>query len=450
MRTILTILTMLILSPIFAQKIGAVGGIQGKSQEPTYYLSDTIIEGGVWTWFSDPRAIYIQETGEVVVGALQRLTSSTGQRRLASYSSSKAVTLGPAGWNEGDNIDDHNLAVSVRLHSDTFFTAYSDHVSPTGLVYTRLSADTTIQSWQSASTAGTLATYAQLHVIGDTLVHIWRDVVTFDGRGVAQWVMRKSGDGGRNWTAKKLFFWDDAEPAYLISRTTDIDRVDFFVSDTHPGNPISDTNCDLFHFYMERDSFFSVDGAFITKDTVTTETLDTITAAHVFDADTTARNGWVWDVRASSVGGSNYPVLVYSTILNATDHDYRFAKWNGTAWESSFVCSSEGTIADVAGSYPTTEIAYSGGITILQDNVLFCSRKVGGNHELWKYRSGDNGQTWQGVRIIEGNGTDNKQCRPFVPVNLKPDSPVNCVWFSGYYDYFDLPYWNTTVRAGKF
>lgn len=424
-----------------AQKVGVARAV---SSIPTSYGIDTIT-GGVWTWFSDPRALYVPETDEVVIGTIQRVTASAGRRRVASLKNN-TVTLGPTGWSEGSDEDDHNLAVIVRLPTDTFFTAYSDHVGSPGLIYYRISTDTTISTFSAASTTGSNATYSQLHVIGDTLFHIWRDAAG----GVAYWVMRKSGDGGRNWTNKELFFIDTAEPAYLISRTTSNSRIDFFVSDTHPGNPISDTDCDLFHFYMERDSFFAADGTYITSDTVTTNALDLIDAAHVFDADTTNRNGWVWDVRASSEFGASYPVLVYATIRSATNHDYRIAKWTGSAWSQQVICTSEGTIADIIGGYPTTEIAYSGGATILQDNIVFVSRKVSGNHELWKYMLSPSGGEWVGHRIVEGDGTNNKQGRPFVPVGWTPDCDINLVWWSGYYNYFDLPYWNTQIRYGKF
>ena len=232
----------------------------------TQYFQITLIEGGVWSWFSDPRAIYIPSTGEVVVGCLQRVTSTTGQRRLASYKNG-VVTLGPSGWNEGDDIDDHNLSVAIKMANDTFITAYSDHVSPTGAIYYRIGNGTTIENFQSVQTVGPRAsTYANLHEIGDTIIHIWRDANLAPGdSGVGYWIMRKSGDYGATWGNRIMFYWEPDEgspsPPYLISRKTSQDRIDFLCTNAHPDPEFADNS--VYHFYMERDSFFAVDGTFI-------------------------------------------------------------------------------------------------------------------------------------------------------------------------------------------
>ena len=102
-------------------------------------------------------------------------------------------------------------------------------------------------------------------------------------------------------------------------------------------------------------------------------------------------SAWVWDV---ALGSSGHPVIVYATFPKPTNHQYWYARWNGSRWVSHFLTDAGPTI-----SPGTIEQQYSGGIALDHDNptMLYLSRKVDGHFRIERWTTSDHGNSWQRV-----------------------------------------------------
>ena len=110
---------------------------------------------------------------------------------------------------------------------------------------------------------------------------------------------------------------------------------------------------------------------------------------------------------------------------------YWYAKWNGEEWIKSYIVQAGYTVASVK-----TQPAYDAGIALNYDNVneLSLSREIplgSGNFEIEKWITLDNGLTWELDEEITNSYEflDDKQFRPYVPLNSHPELDV--LWVGG-------------------
>jgi len=140
---------------------------------------------------------------------------------------------------------------------------------------------------------------------------------------------------------------------------------------------------------------------------------------------------------------SGSPVIVYAVFQAPDDHRYRYARWNGAAWEDHEITA--------AGPwFPTAQEAslqfttfYSGGIALDHEDpsVVYLSRKSGGVFEIEKWSTGDGGLTWTSEPVTAGSAQNN--VRPCVPRGHLPGGP-EVLWMNG--DYVTWTEYRTSLR----
>ena len=121
-----------------------------------------------------------------------------------------------------------------------------------------------------------------------------------------------------------------------------------------------------------------------------------------------------------------------------TGHTYYYARWNGTAWESTAITTGDGVPMSeykaVEGNIFKAKSYQAGGLCFGANdlNTVYLSKKAAeGTFEIYRYETTDNGATWAEKEVIT-SGT------PAGELNIRPiaikDAPADVFWMQGMYD----------------
>jgi hypothetical protein len=152
---------------------------------------------------------------------------------------------------------------------------------------------------------------------------------------------------------------------------------------------------------------------------------------------------WVWDMHLDA---QDRPAIVYTSHVHSGDIRYRYARWNGTAWDDREIAFAGRRL------YQSQEY-YAGGICLDPDdlNTVYLSASVhpvtghpnaSGHFEIWKGTL--TAGKWSYENLTPGTTSDN--LRPIVPG--KHPTPTNhhkafVLWYRGQYrTYTD---WSTEI-----
>ena len=354
----------------------------------------TVLADGSWTWFSVRRGIMVG--GDFYAGGV----SSDGSI-VVGKAGSAAVTLKAT-----LQVDDHNNPSLLRRSSDGRIIAHYCAHNAVSTYFQRISTNPDdLSSWGDETNLDSSFgledySYANLIEIEDGIFAFYRA-----DNGVYSYSLHYSvsTDNGATWSAGTRIL-TGGRP-YWRAIKTGANRIDFCCNDGHP-NEIG-TNS-TYHFYYDAGTWRVSNG-----DPVGVS-LPFTPSSHL----TRIYNGatipsWVWDIAWDSVAGA--PVVVFATFPNAaTDHRYNYARWTGSAWSVSQVCTAGARLY-------AAETYYSGGICIDPDNVdvVYASREIGGTWNIWKGVTPDDGATWFLGQVI--NQTGEKAIRP----NKESGSPLS-------------------------
>ena len=149
---------------------------------------------------------------------------------------------------------------------------------------------------------------------------------------------------------------------------------------------------------------------------------------------------WAYDIALDASGN---PVVLYDPFTAAEDgtttgHTYYYARWNGTAWESTAITTGDGVPMSeykaVEGNIFKAKSYQAGGICFGANdlNTVYLSKKAAeGTFEIYRYETTDNGATWAEKEVIT-SGT------PAGELNIRPiaikDAPADVFWMQGMYD----------------
>jgi hypothetical protein len=238
----------------------------------------------------------------------------------------------------------------------------------------------------------------------NTPIYVWYRIQS-GGTNILRY--SKSIDHGANWTHSGNVWADGA--GYWKIATDGQWRIDFFCTE---GNP-SEATSRIFHFYADDVSYHASDGTVIgdVHDSGSGCTL-------VYDS----ADGPGWPTDAWSDGAN--PVMVYSVDNgSATDSDFRYARWDGSAWDKSEVIASVG--AGIVDPAPVAAID-----SARPTERVHLVRLISGQWELWRYTSTDTGATWTGAAVTSGSVVDN-----LYPVNVSGHTvgKVAVLWLYGDY-----------------
>lgn len=443
----------------------ALAALPAAAQQPI-----ELAPSGAWNWYGNPRGIY--HNGQLITGHV----ASNGNVQTVSYDLATgaidlATILTPAQIKPGDpEIDDHNPP-SFFETSDGRLTAFAAGHNESDIWY-RVAQTPGQADWGDLRTIdnsdipGTKGhTYPQAFALpGST------DQVFLSWRG-ANWNPSYSigtystASQSWSWTPAANYIADPANSSSVRPYTLihgNGDKIGLLFTDNHP----RDASNNLYYAQIARDgdgdlAFFQADGTPIRK--VATGPLQLSEAQKVFDRtaapQTDGDNSWGWDIAFDDAG---LPVVTYATFvpdaarpdLQARDtHQYHYARFDGQAWQDhTLVADAGGTIANLQVGN-RSEYHYSGGVALDPSNpdLVYLSRKVGGQFELERWLTDDGGATWDVTALTATPGVED--VRPFVPIGLPRDLEA-VVWMSGQYEYWEpVSYnggtvsWDTRVLA---
>jgi hypothetical protein len=386
-----------------------VSGVQEQS-------INQISTNGSWALFSDPKAFYfnyktyfssIRADGSVFIGAFDHINN---------YTNSEFVLHSVL------EVDDHDFPAILMRNSDKKLLAfYSKHIGAE--MYLRISTDAEdISAFDTetdlASQIGkTEYTYSQpIQLIGETNepIYLFSRDHTSPGGSQNRWFFSKSTNGGTTWSsAVDLFTTPTNRSGYLKAVQNGTERIDFFVSDGHPQ---FDSNVSLYHFYYRGGNYYKSDGVQISATLPLTQSDIT----QVYSGST--YSGWNWDI---SIGSDGNPVVAFVVFVSSADHRYYYGHWTGSTW-------STGQIVAGGGGITGGEPYYSGGICLdhINSSIVYLSKPVSGQWELFRYYTEDKGLTWGSVKLTSNSTSVNHapNC-----VRGRKNNDIAVLWLQGTY-----------------
>lgn len=384
---------------------GALAVVAGRGYVP---LAPTeMVADGVWTWFTDPRAVY--RNGATYIGWV----NSSGDIGISKYDHA-AKTVSSFTLSAALELDDHNNPAIYFRPDGRIMAFYCKHPDATVTRYRVSTNAEDISAWGSETQiAATVPTYSNPFYLSDSgrLYLGYRSGVDM----TRPQVRRSTADNGATWDAETLWINNTGARPYYKACSNGAGRIDFLVTTGHP----RDVASSIYHAYMQLDGttekFYSSNGTYLGT------SFNPTAATQVYDGSSI--DGWVWDIQ---YGPDGHPWVLFAKFQTTTDHRYMFARWTGSAWTTPVqICA--------AGSYLyLAEAWYSGGLCFDSADAtrVFVSVQVSGQWEIQEYATSDNGATWAKLRDIT-TGSAVKNCRPYSPRNR--DDSLRVLWWRGSY-----------------
>lgn len=384
---------------------------------PKVTTAFTTSQDGGWTQASDPHAVH---AGGVTVFGYVDL--SNGDIEVRSIDDVTRAVSSPLTLHAALDQDTHAAPSFVFRPDGRIVAAYGGH--DLANIYVRVSTNPyDVSAWGTeqsldATIGGVSYTYPTLLYRGSDLYLFYRDVAA----GVAYLTFTKSTDDGATWSAQTRLYTTTLADTGLTYWKIDSDgsRIDFAVTNKRTNSP----NTKVFHFYFDGTDYRTSDGTVITG--LPFEPGD---LTEVYDGGDGL--GWAMDI----VAGSN-PAFAYVVLDSPTDNSYRYARWDGAAWDLTTVAAAGGTLeADGEGN------AF-GGVSALDHNgstVMYGQVKVASHWEIKRFASSDLGASWTTSSVTTGSSDDN-----LYPTVIR-DHPARLVllWLYGAYA-GSPPYENAT------
>jgi hypothetical protein len=371
---------------------------------------------GGWSWYTNPRVLWhddklflssVESDGRLFAIERDDATGAANGRVLGSLTS-----------------DEHTGASILRRASDGKLLYASTGHDTSYLYLSVSSAADSVAGFAAAtnldgSLGGSIYSYPTLIQLvdeaNDPIYLFWREG---NNSSTYAFYYSVSTSDGATWAAGTRFVENGSGPSswqrpYFIYAKNGGARIDFACTDGHPSTVATNS---IYHFYYEGGNFYKSDGTLIGG----TGDLPLTPADMTKVYDGTTVRGWTWDI---AIDSSGYPVIVYATFPTAaSDHRYRYARWTGSAWTDNEICTAGGPLY-------AAEPYYSGGVTVdkVDPSIVWASRNTGGQWEIYRYATGDNGATWTNTAIT--SGSSQVQARPYCP----PGKSMRPVWWTGTY-----------------
>ncbi|EGV15962.1 BNR-4 repeat-containing protein [Thiocapsa marina] len=363
-----------------------------------------VVQGGVWTWFNDQRAIYLPD-GSLLIGYVR----SDGATAVTCFdflsASSSEVVLSTV---ESRERDDHNNPALLLMHDGRILAVYSRHGTNMQF-HSRLSKSSLpvlLSDWEDERLTEVSArtTYANLFQLANGSILNFHRCINWNPS------VSISCDGGEHWV----------EPVHVISagqgRTRPYirlssradGRIDMVYTDHHPNNfPTS-----IYHLYFKDNAFFRSDGALVKvfeELPLFHEAGEQGTRIYTYleeiwpdgcSIDDYIPHGraWIWDVASDENG---LPYCVFSVCRTDLGGDgwiydriwYYWARWSGVAWNCKCIARAGRPLYD-------RERDYAGGVALDPENPFcvvlssnahepFGCERAAGTKELHCYRLRD-------------------------------------------------------------
>lgn len=385
-----------------------------------------ITRDGAWCWFSDPRAIYVDD--KMFGGFVDKEGSIWAFCYDPSTCQSKQYKL----FNKLD-YDDHANPSIMALSDQRLVLFFSAHGgtknSPIYYAVSKYPSD--ISSWEEVQEInpemeGSLGVcYTNPVMLSDENNRVY---LFFRGRDFKPTCIYT--DDLKTWSQPINLVRNDpgygqGGRPYTKITTNHKDKIFFAFTDAHPRDRA--TNSIYFMMY-KNGKICKADGI------VVSETLGSIIPSQVdkvYDATRTFDKAWIWDIAFDE---SEKPILVYARFSDRDNkHSYWYARWNGIKWENHKITDAGQWFqrTEYVKEKPEYECNYSGGVYLDHENpnILYTSRPINDRFEIEKWTFTGGKQKWITEAITYQSEKDN--VRPFVVRNHRGSQP-SVLWMYNY------------------
>ncbi|WP_298537037.1 glycoside hydrolase family 88 protein [uncultured Algibacter sp.] len=396
----------------------------------------TISTDGAWHWFSDPRAILLNDV------IYSGWVTSNGSIMVGSYNTKsgniKEVNISPK-FNKNDH-SNPSLLILPDNRIMVFFSSYNiaKNDSLKGINYAISQKPEDISKWefQSNITQSTEVSKGYCYTNPVMLSEENNRIFLFWRGGDFKSVFCYSDNQGKTWSP--LFTLVKSSPdtqkkPYVKIASNGTDEIHFAFTDGHPRNePLNS----IYYLKYKKGKFFTADGSKIGS--LKNLPMEYNECEMIFNGKKHYENthfgvrAWIWDIAVAKDGK---PIVVYSRLPEETKHQYYYAKWNGKKW-------AESKIADAGSAFPRVERKkedrerepyYSGGVHLDHENTntVYYSKPVNDVFEIFKAELNEDGVTWKETSITDNSKKDN--VRPFAIRNAEETSKAQIIWMQNEY-----------------
>jgi len=397
----------------------------------------TLAADGIWTWFTDPRAV--ERNGAVYFMAV----NSAGTAFIYKYVISTRVTTSFQLSTTGLEVDDHDNGSLIFKPDGRIVAFYGSH-NDSVFRYRVSTNPEDISAWgtelQRGSGQGSYSYPNPYQFSQDTSKFYFFNRRWLAGDGVTRNLSYRTttaiADGSDPWSAYVDVLQNTGQRPYWHLASDGVKRLHVFNTTAHPAE--SSVNS-LYHFYMELDGgnvprFFKSDGTSISV----TLPMGLSDITQIYDGTTV--KCWVSDAAIDSSGRPRVLWMRYPGN-DGSAIEYWHSAWSGSAWISTKVTD------DGAGLY-APEVFYHGGLCFdsIDPSHIYLSAPISGVRQIQEWSTPNvNGTSWSKVRDITTSGAAGNpfKLRPYSPRNRSVGPPV--LWVEGAYTSY-INY-NTAVKA---
>jgi BNR repeat-containing family member len=368
---------------------------------------------GAWSWFGDPRAVYVAgQYQEIFVGWIDW----TGKVTVGAYDPAFGLMSRQV---IGSLFHDDHSAPSIFVEPDHRLTVFWSGHDGTRMYYRSTLRPEDISAWgplqrvPARMKGGLGFTYPNPVLLpseSDRLYLFWRG---------ADWSADyATRDLAGQWQPAHEMIRVPGERPYVKVDSNGRDKIVFAFTNGHPRNVLTS----VYYAAYRHGWLWTAAGRRIAR--MGSGPIAPQQADLVYDARKTHVRAWVWDVALDRQGR---PVIVYATFPRNHRHKYWYAAWSGTRWVSHFLTVGGRTI-----SPGTIEFEYSAGLTLDHSNpsIVYLSRQVRGGYEIERWQTPDGGTHWRHSVVVPADGTEN--VRPIVPRGWD-SGPMRLLWLHGHY-----------------
>lgn len=387
-----------------------------------------ITNDGAWCWFSDPRAIYVDNKmfGGFVdkEGSIWAFSYDPATQKREQYKLSNKF-----------NYDDHANPSVMALPDKRVAIFFSAHGgtknTPIYYAVTKKAAD--ISSWENLQTinpdmAGNLGlcyTNPMTLSAENNRTYLFFRGANFKPTFVASNDL-KSWSKPTTIVVNDTVFGESGRP-YMKVTSNQKDKIFIAFTDAHP----RDRATNSIYFMMYKNGKLQKANGEVISENIHQAVMPSQTDK-VYDASKTFDKAWIWDVAFDE---DENPVLVYARFSHARSiHSYWYARWNGEAWENHKItdaaqCFMRNDYNNK--NYLETEENYSGGVYLDHENpaIVYTSRPVNNVFEIEKWTFTGEKDTWKTEAVTQDSERDN--IRPFVVRNHSGKQP-SLLWMYNY------------------
>ena len=388
-----------------------------------------LTNNGAWCWFSDPRAIFDNNSRSIITGWVK----NDGTIEVASLNIENGEVTTHILYDQLE-YDDHDNPAFAVLPDGKILAMYALHSTAKGVIFniTEKASDITTFSSPEVFKPKTekllkdfpreTYTYANPYVLSKENSKLY---------AFGRWIgfkpnMIVSDDSGKSWHSPKVIIspekFDPGNRPYVKYFSDGKSRVHMIYTDGHPRNEPQNS---VFYCYYEKGAFWKADNSLICKiEDLPFETKD---ASLVYKPSGQSGLSWISDL---AVDSKRQPVLLYSRYPKETDHRYHYAWFNKSTskWVDHEICKAGKWFPQTREGQVEKEPHYLGNMTLhpTKPNTIYISRQIDGIFEIEKRVTADGGKTWKIEAITSNSKFDN--VRPYVPRGTGKKDKTVVLW----------------------